>query len=208
MKEAGIPECDAPRENIVSNCLITSLGHVHPAAVGIWIAQSFGNRIIKNEISDVSYSGISMGWTWGFESNYTKNNYIAHNYIHHVAQILGDAAGIYSLGDCEGSVYDGNYIDQIYKGEGVYGVVDAMGFDECSSKITIQNTVVGKISGKVASFGRSSSPELQTWKNNNFDMNVPRPIFDHRQALDPEQFTIQACFNPVSTFINLSGQKD
>lgn len=208
VEETGIPESDAPCENVISNCLITGLGHVHPAAVGVWMAQTKDNKVIHNEISYVSYSGISTGWTWGFEPNYTKNNYIAHNYIHHVAQTLGDAAGMYSLGDCTGTVYDSNYIDQIYKGEGVYGVVDAMGFDECSSKITIQNTVVGKTSGKVASFGRSSSPELQTWKNNNFDMNVSRPVLEHRTELDPENFTVLAAFHPVSTFINLSGRKE
>lgn len=208
VKEAGVPERDVPRDNVISNCLITSLGHVHPAAVGVWMAQTSNNKILKNEISYVSYSGVSMGWTWAFDPNYTKNNYIAHNYIHHVAQTLGDAAGIYSLGDCEGSVYDGNYIDQIYKGEGVYGVVDAMGFDECSSKITIKNTVVGKVSGKVASFGRSSSAELQTWENNNFDMNTPRPVFDNRPGMDAEQLTVHACFHPISTFLNLSGRKE
>ena len=208
VNEAGIPQSEAPKENVISNCLITGLGHVHPAAVGVWLAQTSDNKILDNEISYISYSGTSLGWTWGFEPNYTKNNYIARNYIHHVAQILGDAAGMYSLGDCEGSVYDGNYIDQIYKGDGVYGVVDAMGFDECSSKITIRNTVIGKISGKVASFGRKSSPELQTWENNNFDMNIPRPVFESEPSMEPEHFTIHARFHPFSTFINLSGGKN
>lgn len=208
VKDAGIPQSEAPRENVVSNCLISNLGHVHPAAVGVWMAQTSDNKITNNEISYISYSGVSMGWTWGFDPNYTKNNYIGHNYIHHVAQILGDAAGIYSLGDCSGSVYDSNYIDQIYKGEGVYGVVDAMGFDECSSKITIQNNVIGKISGKVASFGRLSSAELQTWDNNNFNMNVSRPVFEHKTGTDPEQFTVHACFHPFSTFINLTGRQE
>lgn len=204
----GIEPDEAPRDNEVSNCLITGLGSVHPAAVGVWMAQTSGNRITHNELSYISYSGISTGWTWGFEHNYTKNNYIAHNRIHHVAQILGDAAGMYSLGDCEGTVYDANYIDDIYKGDGVHGVVDAMGFDECSSKITIRNTVVGKTSGKVASFGRSSSAELQTWQNNNFDMNVPRPVLEHRPALDPQEFTVHVRFHPYSTFLNLNGRRE
>lgn len=203
--DADIAPSEAPRNNVVSNCLITRLGSVHPAAVGVWMAQTSDNRIVNNELSYISYSGISTGWTWGFEHNYTKNNYIAHNHIHHVAQILGDAAGMYSLGDCSGTVYDANYIDQIYKGEGVHGVVDAMGFDECSSNITIRNTVVGKVSGKVASFGRQSSAELQKWENNNFDMYVPRPIVDHKPALEPKEFTVNVRFHPYSTFLNLNG---
>ncbi|MGM9803504.1 MAG: right-handed parallel beta-helix repeat-containing protein [Muribaculaceae bacterium] len=203
--EAGIAPSEAPCNNVVSNCLITRLGSVHPAAVGVWMAQTSGNKIVNNELSYISYSGISTGWTWGFEHNFTKNNYIAHNHIHHVAQILGDAAGMYSLGDCDGTVYDANYIDQIFKGEGVHGVVDAMGFDECSSKITIRNNVVGKVSGKVASFGRQSSAELQKWENNNFDMYVPRPVIDHKPSLEPEKFTVHVRFHPHSTFLNLSG---
>lgn len=205
VEEAGIPHSDAPAENTISNCLIHGIGHIHPASVGIWIAQTYDNRITNNELSYISYSGISLGWTWGFEPNYTKNNYIARNYIHHTAQILGDAAGMYSLGDCSGSIYEANHIDSIYKGEGVYGVVDAMGFDECSSNITIRNNVVGDISGKVASFGRQSSAELQQWENNNFDMDIQRPKLDSRSEMDQPTFTAHVRFTPGSTFINLSG---
>lgn len=204
-EKEGLPENDSPKNNKVSNCYIHSLGHVHPAAVGVWIAQASDNEIVNNEISYVSYSGTSLGWTWGFENNYTKNNLLARNYIHHTAQVLGDAAGMYSLGDCSGSVYDGNYIDQIYKGEGVHGVVDAMGFDECSSHIVIRNTVVGKVSGKVASFGRRTSAELQEWDNNNFSMTVERPVFENKPGMEAPVMAVEATFKPVSTFINLSG---
>lgn len=204
-KKEGMPESDSPKNNKVSNCFIHSLGHVHPAAVGVWIAQASNNEIVNNEISYVSYSGTSLGWTWGVETNYTRNNYLARNYIHHTAQVLGDAAGMYSLGDCSGCIYDGNFIDQIYKGKGVAGVVDGMGFDECSSNITIRNQVVGKVSGKVASFGRRSSAELQKWENNNFNMDIARPVIKHKPGMEASSMTVVAEFKPVSTFINLSG---
>ena len=208
VEDAKIPYSDSPTENVITNCLITNLGHIHPAAVGVWMAQTSNNQIVNNEISYISYTGVSLGWTWGFEPNYTKNNYIARNYIHHTAQSLGDAAGIYSLGNCAGSVYDGNYVDQIYKGKDVHGVVDAMGFDECSSEITIRNNVVGDISGKVTSFGYHSSAELQTWENNNFDVNVPRPVINNQLGLDHEKFTAKVSFTPASTFMNLSGRTE
>ena len=196
---------EAPHSNWVRNCLINKVGLVHPAAVGIWLAQTYNNRIEKNELAYISNSGVSIGWSWGKEINYTKDNFIGQNYIHHVAQSMGDAGGIYSLGDCKGSIYFGNYMDQINKGDGVHGVVDAMGFDGSSYYITIKDNVIGRISGKVASFAREGGPQFHTWEGNNFDLSVERPNFDHEAGLDPVEFTAYAEFDPVSSFLNLEG---
>lgn len=200
-----VPKEVAPHSNVVSNCLIQEVGLVHPAAVGVWLAQTYNNRIAHNELAYISNSGVSIGWSWGKEINYTKDNYIGRNYIHHVAQFMGDAAGIYSLGDCSGSSYEGNYLDQIFKGAGVHGVVDGMGFDGSSYHILIKDNIVGRISGKVASFAREGGPQYHQWEGNNFDLQVERPVLDHQAYLDPAEFTAYAEFNPVSSFLNLEG---
>jgi hypothetical protein len=207
VEEAGIPYSDAPAFNVISNNVIHDAGLVHPASVGVWIAQSHDNKIIHNEISNISYSGVSIGWTWGPEKNYTKNNLIEGNYIHHVAQQLGDAAGIYCLGNCEGMVYKENYLDQIKKGDGVHGVVDAMGFDEHSKNVVIERNVVGATSGKVVSFNQNG-PKDHTWIDNNFDLSVERPVVESKEGMDTEKLTVFANFKVVSTFVNLQGHKE
>jgi hypothetical protein len=207
VEKAGIPYSDAPAFNVISNNRIHDAGLMHPASVGVWIAQSHDNKILHNEISNISYSGISIGWTWGPEKNYTKSNLIEGNYIHHVAQQLGDAAGIYCLGNCEGTVYRENYLDQIKKGDGVYGVVDAMGFDEHSKNVVIERNVIGATSGKVASFNQNG-PKDHKWIDNNFDLSVERPVIESKEGMEPETLTVFARFKVVSTFVNLHGWKE
>ncbi len=200
-----IPKEVAPSFNIIRNCKIHNIGSVHPAAVGIWIAQSYNNLIENNELSDISSCGISLGWCWGKEKNYTMNNQIKRNYIHDVAQLLGDCAGIYTLGDMPGTIFYGNYLNDIYKGDGVHGVVDAMGFDASSKGVVIESNVVGRISGKVASFAKENSPELHIWKNNNFDLLVDRPVISGKEIKESNNFIASATFNTSSTFLNLNG---
>ena len=196
----------SPAYNVVSNCYIHDGGKVHPAAVGLCVMQSHDNLIEHNEIGYTGNSGISNGWTWGDnKENFTFNNYYISNYIHHTSQTMGDAAGYYNNGFSRGSVLKYNFIDEIVKGPGVYGVVDAMGMDSDSRYIHIEGNVVGQISGKVSSFARQTGPHNFTWKDNNFDLEVKRPVFAHRQELDPTDLTVVADFKLASTFLDLSG---
>ncbi len=187
VSKAGIPPEDAPAYNTVSNCWIHSAGRVHPSAVGIMIAQAHNNIVSHCEINDLSYSGISSGWTWGHEKNYTNHNRIANNYIHNVARSLGDTAALYSLGRNEGSVYYENYLDDIVKGKGVVGVVDAFGFDEGSDGFTVDRNVVGRHSGKFVSFnkrGGMNGWKAHKWIGNNF------PVGDkQKKSVDDIDFT-------------------
>ena len=48
--------------------------------------------------SDVSYSGISLGWGWTRTVNCMRNNRVHANLIHHYAKHMYDVAGIYTLG--------------------------------------------------------------------------------------------------------------
>jgi hypothetical protein len=133
-------ETPEANDNIVRNCLIEGGGRLHPAAIGVWIGNSPGNVIEHNEISDFYYTGISLGWSWGYEPNYARDNVISWNRISKIGQgILSDMGGIYTLGNGPGNVLHHNLIWDVrsagYGGWGIY-------FDEGSTRFLAENNIV------------------------------------------------------------------
>jgi len=58
---------------------------------------SVPGEVTSTTCSYVNYHGISVGYGWTGATNAMSNNYINSNNIHHIAQILGDCGGIYTL---------------------------------------------------------------------------------------------------------------
>lgn len=54
-------------------------------------------RIVRNEVSNVNYSGICVGWGWTALESGMHDNYIAYNRVYNYARQLYDAGGIYTL---------------------------------------------------------------------------------------------------------------
>ena len=142
----GINEA-APTERItVDNCFIHDGSYLFRGAHGVWIGRSSYNTVTHNEISNFDYSGISCGWSWGFQPSSAHHNTLDYNYIHHLGNGdgLGDMGGIYTLGISPGTTERYNHIHDVFNyapvshGSGIYP-------DEGSSEILIENNVVYRV---------------------------------------------------------------
>ena len=137
---------DQARANEISDCDVHDGGKVFQSAIGVWIGQSPDNRLTHNLIHDFYYTGISIGWTWGYGTALASNNLVEFNHIHHIGiksdgdgPILSDMGGIYTLGKQPGTRIINNLWHDIaavrYGGWGIY-------FDEGSSGILAQSNLV------------------------------------------------------------------
>ncbi|MEL1239979.1 L-rhamnose mutarotase [Flavobacterium flavipallidum] len=117
--EAHLPlvvkdEREVCSDELVADNMITNVANEDWGCLGIAAGFVKGLTIEHNEISDVAYSGISMGWGWTHTANVMRNNKINGNKIHHYAKHLHDVAGIYTLSSQADSRIEENYIDKVY----------------------------------------------------------------------------------------------
>lgn len=99
----------------IENNFITNATNEDWGTVGIGCGFVSRTSIRHNEIENVSYSGISLGWGWSPAQNMMKDNRIVANKIHHYGKWNYDCAGIYTLSAQQNSIIEDNYIDSIYK---------------------------------------------------------------------------------------------
>lgn len=119
------------RDNRITDNRITRAAQEYVDAAAIFAGYTTRTLIAYNEISDLPYSGISIGWGWGmtdpgrfpgctgcpFEDwkiyntpTTSRGNRILNNDISDYLKVLYDGGGIYSLGQQGTSAKDGELI--------------------------------------------------------------------------------------------------
>jgi len=134
------------RDNTIRNCLIRDCCVEYKGGVGVFVGYTERTTVANNEIRDLPYSGVSVGWGWGEEDagggaykvqgpfydkpTACRENRIANNHIHHVMRELHDGGAIYTLGNQPGTVIAGNHIHDNPGGPGGIYLDEGSGFIE------------------------------------------------------------------------------
>lgn len=118
--ETHLPYDPADRREVctqqqINNCYFTEIGNEDWGCLAIAAGYVGDVNIVHNEISEVPYSGISLGWGWTQTVNCMRNNRVHANLIHHYAKHMYDVAGIYTLGSQPKSYVTENCVHSIYK---------------------------------------------------------------------------------------------
>lgn len=128
---------------VVDNNILQAGGRIFHGCVGVWIGHASDIQLTHNDIGDFYYTGVSIGWTWGYRPTVTHRNTLAFNQIHHIGWgVLNDMGGIYSLGNQEGTVISNNVIHHVasydYTGRGGWGLYT----DEGSANMIFENNLI------------------------------------------------------------------
>ncbi len=166
--EAHLPYDPADRRAIctdlsITNNLVTDVTNEDWGCVGIGAGFVRGIKICDNEISEVAYTGISLGWGWNRQVCSMANNIVRGNLIHHYAKHMYDTAGIYTLGAQPHSFVEENVVRDIYKPGYVHDPNHwfYLYTDEGSSFITVRNNWTPR-----EKFLKNANGPGNTWDNN------------------------------------------
>jgi hypothetical protein len=134
--------------NVVRENWIHGVGAEYPGAVGIWLGYTRGSVVVNNQVDDVPYTGISIGWGgWHTDTlhldnpNINADNVVADNLIFNYMQVLEDGGAIYTNGFQGTSIAHGLELrDNVAVNQG-FGTDFVYYDDEGSSYITLDRNV-------------------------------------------------------------------
>jgi hypothetical protein len=141
----------------IDNNLVTDVAKDYKEMSGILSTYATHTVIVHNEVSQLAYDGIDIGWGWGsndaggsqdyanrglyaYQPVYTtpttfKDNVVADNLVHGTKKVFHDGGSIYNLSASPGTTINGNYIYDNQHTVGLY-------LDEGSRYVHLTHNVV------------------------------------------------------------------
>jgi hypothetical protein len=108
------------KDNAVQGSYVTRAGVDYWDAPGLFVGYTTHTTITQNELFDLPYTGVSVGWGWGGvdvggSGGYTtpstsQGNVVTNNVVSHHMRALRDGGAVYVLGSQAGSSISGNVV--------------------------------------------------------------------------------------------------
>jgi hypothetical protein len=103
--------------NTIDDNYVFGTSAEYQGGIGIDVGYAADTQISNNQIDDVPYSGVSIGWGgWPDKTgkpglaNFSHGNVVSDNLIFNIVTVLGDGAAIYSNGQTGSSFDTGEHI--------------------------------------------------------------------------------------------------
>ena len=148
----------------IANNVFTDCANEDWGCVAIATGYTRNVTLAHNDISQLPYTGISVGWGWIKATNCLRDNFILANRVHHVGQRLIDLAGIYTLSAQPGTVIAENFISDLHISPLVTENSNHWFYlylDEGSSGITVRDNWC-----PAEKFLKNANGPGNVWKNN------------------------------------------
>ncbi|MDH2393806.1 right-handed parallel beta-helix repeat-containing protein, partial [Streptomyces sp. HNM0663] len=135
------------KNNVISNNTLTRVGAEYRDNPAIFVGYAQGTDVQHNTMHDLPYTGISMGWGWGYIDTMgtpvAKANVVRGNLIYDFMKTVPDGGAIYTLGSQAGSYIVNNYS---YGNKNVFGYLyrdnGTAGFYDTNNVISNQDSPI------------------------------------------------------------------
>jgi len=109
----------------LTDTVIDRFGEVNPEGTGVAVMHASDCKVLHCDIGDGYYTGVSVGWVWGYAGSVAQRNEIGFNRIHDLGKnLMSDMSGIYTLGTSHGTYVHDNVVRDVdsydYGGCGLY----------------------------------------------------------------------------------------
>jgi hypothetical protein len=197
------------RDVTIDNNLVTDVAKDYKEMSGILSTYAGHTVIANNEVSNLAYDGIDVGWGWGandaggspdyqnrglyayqpiYQTPTTlRDTQVVDNRIHGVKKVFHDGGSLYNLSANPGAVFSGNYIYDTQHTVGLY-------LDEGSRYVTARNNVVQDcgvwvFTNSYGTINNTSDNVLQhNWYNSGVTQ-TPNAAQHNNQLIDNVQVT-------------------